>query len=116
MPRSPGPKGSGRAGWVKALIFKELGIQNDNDTIGVLDRIRLEVLTELEKLIVLLYQGGKSTPEVIRYLADERIRPERGKKWYPHQVEAVVNRAAAKSYKWLLGQLEEGSEKNSQNS
>lgn len=114
--RSPGPKGSGRAGWIISLLSRELGVREDHDELGILDRIRLEVLEDVERLVVELYREGRSTPEVLRFLYEHEVPPKRGKRWYPHQVENLINVAAAKSYKWILDEIEEGTEKTSQNS
>lgn len=105
---TPGVYGSGRAGWIRGLVYEKLKIKNPRTSKNLLplDKIHLPVLNDLERLVVTLSRQF-SVPHVIRYLDQEKIRPHRGRRWHSHQIEAVLNSAAAKSYSWLVGQLDE---------
>lgn len=106
---APGVYGSGRSGWIRDLIYNKLELSDPREVAKLtaipVHKINMEILNDMERLIVTLARQF-TVPYVLRYLDQQKVKPAQGKRWHTHQVHAILNSAAAKSYTWLVGQLE----------
>lgn len=95
---------SGRAGWVRNLIYRELGItpppRSYKKGRGIslpLHLIDFQALQPLEQLLVGLALRGNTFHQITQYLIDRDVIPLAGsKKWYPSQVERILNEVVAR--------------------
>lgn len=94
-------KGGGAAGWVRNLIYKELGRpapRQAHETLGnpayelPLRDVSAEGLTPAEELVLRLGQRGRSLGQIARYLNDQEVPTSGSKKWVSAQIEKIINR------------------------
>lgn len=110
--RSAGPaqlfESGGRAGFIKAVLYRELGLEPPSSPRkGIqlpLHLVDETTLTKVEQMVVLLAREKRlSFRGIADYMNQRRIPPLRGsQRWYSHHVEKLLNRIIAVSLERVL--------------
>lgn len=104
-----GTGGVGRAGWIRSVIHKELGLKekkNDSKTgnIPIADLIT-DGLAEVDQLIVWLAQKNYTMRAIKDHLVSHDIKPPRGVSWTLYLIRETLNRATAHTLTWYVNQI-----------
>lgn len=95
-------RGGGATGWVRNLIYRELGLEPPRQPGEEVYRPSYELplreiipekLPPSEELVLRLGQRGRSLGQIARYLNDQEVpAPPGSKKWRSYQIEKIINR------------------------